>query len=53
MPMMHTKVHISKKKKAHEKVGELSLGGFTLHYIPGNVHVGSSIEHIPQDKHTH
>ena len=25
---------------------------FTLHYIPANVHVGSNIERIPQDKHT-
>lgn len=26
---------------------------FALHYISANVHVGSNIEHIPQDKHTH
>lgn len=41
------------KSCANRKVSELSLGGFTLHYISANVHVGSNIEHIPQDKHTH
>lgn len=34
-------------------MSELSLGGFTLHYISANVHVGSNTEHIPQAKHTH
>lgn len=53
-----TEINVSLKQAwlkscANRKVSEQSLGGFTLHYISANVHVGSNIEHIPQDKHTH
>lgn len=53
-----TEINVSLKQAwlkscANRKVSEQSLGGFALHYVSANVHVGSNIDHIPQDKHTH
>lgn len=38
--------------QTHKSVRSEHRIGFTLHYISANVHVGSNMEHIPQDNHT-